>query len=177
MSRKLHGKYDGLKYDWLKDAKKMILLLIAVSLAFQLVIGFSFVSGDSMEPTLQSGELVMYIRLNREYKKGDVVSVRNPSGEYYVKRIIAVAGDTIQIRNGQVYINDTLLNEPYVNGETYEQAGIVRYPLTLQDGQIFVMGDNREVSVDSRVFGVVGKGQMKGKLLFHAGWGYIQWIR
>ena len=69
MSRKLHGKYDGFKYGWLKDTKKFILLLIAVFLAFQLVIGFSFVNGDSMEPTLHNGELVLYTRLNKEYKK------------------------------------------------------------------------------------------------------------
>ena len=176
MSRKLHGKYDGFKYGWLKDTKKFILLLIAVFLAFQLVIGFSFVNGDSMEPTLHNGELVLYTRLNKEYKKGDVVSVRIPSGEYYVKRIIALEGDTVRISDGSVYVNDRLLDEPYIVGETWEQAGAVRYPLTLQKGKIFVMGDNREISMDSRSFGVIGRGQIKGRLHFHAGWGYIRKI-
>ena len=174
MNKKLHGRYDGLKYGWLMDTKKFILLLIAVFLALRLVIGFSFVNGDSMEPTLKSGELVMYLRLNQDFQRGDVVSVRIPSGEYYVKRVIALEGDLIDIRDGSVYLNGTLLEEPYIKGETLEQPGAVRYPFRLQKGQIFVMGDNREISMDSRSFGVVGRGQIKGKLWFHAGWGYLE---
>lgn len=177
MNRKLHGRYDGLKYGWLMDAKKFILLLMAVFLVLRLVIGFSFVNGDSMEPTLHSGELVMYLRMNQSYQRGDVVSVRIPSGEYYVKRIIAMEGDWIDIRDGKVYLNEMLLEEPYIMGETQAEAGAVRYPLRLQKGQIFVMGDNREVSMDSRSFGVVGKGQIKGKLWFCAGWGYAGRVR
>lgn len=173
-NKKLHGRYDGLKYGWLMDAKKFILLLIVVFFSLRLVIGFSFVNGDSMEPTLHSGELVMYFRLNQDYQKGDVVSVRIPSGEYYVKRIIALEGDLIDIKDGTVYVNEAPLEETYIQGETHPQPGAVRYPFRLQKGQIFVMGDNREISMDSRSFGVVGRGQIKGKLLFHGGWGYVK---
>lgn len=173
-NKKLHGRYDGLKYGWLMDAKKFILLLIVVFFSLWLVIGFSFVNGDSMEPTLHSGELVMYFRLNQDYQKGDVVSVRIPSGEYYVKRIIALEGDLIDIKDGTVYVNGAPLEETYIQGETHPQPGAVRYPFRLQKGQIFVMGDNREISMDSRSFGVVGRGQIKGKLLFHGGWGYVK---
>lgn len=169
-------KYDGLKYGWLKDAKKFFVLLIIVFIIFRCVIGFSFVKGDSMEPALRSGELVLYTRINPKYEKGDIVSVRIPSGEYYVKRIIAAAGDTIDIRGGKVYVNDELLDEPYIVSETYGQEGPVRYPFTVGEGQIFVMGDNREISLDSRSFGVVGTRQIKGKLWFHAGKFYIRRI-
>lgn len=167
-------KYDGLKYGWLKDAEKFLLLLFLVFLVFRFVIGVSFVKGDSMEPTLHSGEPVLYVRLYKEYKAGDVVSVKIPSGEYYVKRVIAAAGDTIDIRDGNVYVNDKLLKEDYIQGETNEQEGIVNYPLTLEKGQVFIMGDNRSVSMDSRTFGVVGERQIKGKLLLHAGKFYIR---
>lgn len=172
--RKNHRKYDGLKYGWLKDAEKFLLLLVVVFLVFRFVIGVSFVKGDSMEPTLQNGEPVLYIRLYPEYQSGDVVSVKIPSGEYYVKRVIAAAGDTIDIHDGNVYVNGKLLNEPYIQGETNTQDGIVQYPMTLKKGQVFIMGDNREVSMDSRTFGVVGERQIKGKLLFHAGKFYIR---
>lgn len=177
MEKKLHGRYDSLKYGWLMDAKKFILLLIVMFLALRLVIGFSFVNGDSMEPSLHSGELVMYLRVNQDYRKGDVVSVRIPSGEYYVKRIIALEGDLLDIKDGKVYLNGELLDEPYIMGETLEQSAAIHYPFRLQKGQIFVMGDNREVSMDSRNFGVVGKGQIKGKLWFRAGWGYVGRVR
>lgn len=176
MNRNLHGRYDGLKYGWLMEAKKFIVLLAAVFLFFQLVVGCSFVRGDSMEPTLHSGELVVYTRIHTEYKKGDVVSVRIPSGEYFVKRIIATAGDTIDLKDGEVYLNGEHLDEPYTANSTFEQAGAVRYPLTLQEGQLFVMGDNREVSMDSRTFGVVGRRQIKGKLLLHMGRYYVRGV-
>lgn len=175
-NKRVLKKYDGLKYGWLKDTKKFLVLVLIVFLVFRLIIGISFVKGDSMEPTLHSGELVLYTRLYSNYKRGDVVSVRIPSGEYYVKRVIGIPGDTIEIKDGQVYLNGKLQEEAYIQGETFEQEGVVRYPLTVQEGQIFVMGDNREISMDSRSFGVVGGRQIKGKLLFRAGGFYIEGI-
>lgn len=176
MSRKAFRKLDKFKYGWLIDAKKFLLLLLVVFLVFRFVIGFSFVKGSSMEPTLQSGEIAMYTRIYKEYKRGDVVSVRIPSGEYYVKRVIAIEGDTIDIRDGKVYIDDEELYEAYAKGETYAEGGAVKYPYTLKEGQVFIMGDNRESSMDSRSFGVVGKIQIKGKIWFHAGKYYIKRI-
>lgn len=169
-------KYDGLKYGWLKDGKKFLLLLVLVFLLFRFVIGVSFVKGNSMESTLHSGEMVLYTRLHSICERGDVVSVKIPSGEYYVKRIIAVEGDTIDIRDGQVYINGQLLEEPYIDGETLPQNGRVKYPFTVGNEQIFVMGDNRKDSMDSRSFGVVGERQIKGKIRFHAGKFYVKKI-
>ena len=78
--RKSFGKYDGLKYGWLKDTKKFVLLFVVVFLLFRFVVGFSFVKGDSMEPSLKNGEMVLYLRVGEEYKAGDVVSVRVPEG-------------------------------------------------------------------------------------------------
>lgn len=166
--RRLFRKFDGLKYGWLKDAEKFLLLLVIVFLVFRFVIGCSFVKGESMLPTLKNGELVLYVRLCPKYKAGDVVSVRIPSEEYYVKRIIAAAGDTIDIRDGSVYVNGEQIEEDYIQGRT-EQQGAVKYPMTLKEGQIFIMGDNREESADSRTFGVVGERQIKGKLILQMG--------
>lgn len=75
----------------------------------------------------------------------------------------------MELKGGKVYVNGTLLEEPYAAGETWEQtSGIVRYPYTVQDGQIFVVGDNRSVSMDSRNFGAAGARQIKGKIQFCA---------
>lgn len=158
------------------DARKFIVLLVVLFIFFHNVVGFSFVKGSSMESTLQEGDIVLYTRINPNYHKGDVISVRIPSGEYYVKRIIAMEGDTIDIRDGKVYVNEELLTEPYVQGETKEQEGIMRYPYTLQEGQIFVMGDNRDGSMDSRSFGGVGIRQIKGKIWFRVGKFFINRI-
>lgn len=175
--RKGFGRFDRFKYGWLMDTKKFIALFIIVFLIFRFVIGFSIVKGDSMLPTLKNGEVVMYLRLGSKYQAGDIVSVRVPEGEYYVKRVIATVGDTIDIKDGKVYMNDELLDEPYIQGETLHQEGAVRYPLTLEEDQIFVMGDNRDTSMDSRTFGVVGRRQIKGKILLHGGKFYIRKIR
>lgn len=173
--RRFLKKYDGLKYGWLKDTKKFLLLLVILFIVFHNVIGFSFVRGCSMESTLTEGDLVLYTRINPRYHRGDVVSVRIPSGEYYVKRIIAMEGDVLDLRDGKVYLNDELLSEPYLNGEpTYEDNGMVRYPYTLQEGQVFVMGDNRAESMDSRSFGAVGIRQIRGRIWFRAGRFFVQ---
>lgn len=175
--RRFLKKYDGLKYGWLKDTKKFLLLLVILFIIFHNVIGFSFVKGGSMESTLLEGDIVLYTRLNLQYHRGDVVSVRIPSGEYYVKRIIAMEGDVVDLRNGNVYINDALLPEPYLHGAlTSEDEGMVRYPYTLEEGQIFVMGDNRAESMDSRSFGAIGIRQIRGRIWFRAGKFFIQKI-
>ena len=101
-NRRFLKKYDGLKYGWLRDTKKFLVLLALLLIAFRLIIGCSFVKGDSMLPTLKEGNLVLYTRINAEYRRGDVVSVRIPSGEYYVKRIIALGGDTVELKEGKI---------------------------------------------------------------------------
>lgn len=175
--RRFLAKYDGLKYGWLRDAKKFLLLLVILFFVFHNVIGFSFVKGGSMESTLTEGDLVLYTRINPQYRRGDVVSVRIPSGEYYVKRIIAMEGDVLDLREGKVYLNDELLSEPYLHGElTNEDDGIVRYPYTLQEGQVFIMGDNRTESMDSRSFGAVGIRQIRGRIWFRVGKYFIRKI-
>ncbi len=162
-------KYDGMKYGWLLGVRRFLLLFAVLFIVFHSIIGFSFVKGNSMEPALQEGNLVLYTRINLQYERGDVVSVRIPSGEYYVKRIIAMEGDTVDLRGGKVYVNGELLEEPYISEETVAaKGGIVRYPYTLAEGQLFVMGDNRPDSMDSRSFGAVGIRQIKGKVWFRA---------
>lgn len=80
-NRRILEKYDSLKYGWLIDARKFIILIAGVFLVFRLVVGFSFIKGDSMQPALKSGEVVMYFRINAGYRAGDVVSVRVPEGK------------------------------------------------------------------------------------------------
>ncbi len=81
-----------------------------------------------------------------------------------VKRVIAVAGDEVDIREGKVYLNGKELPEQYVRGETYQRE--VPFPIKIKDGELLLLGDNREVSKDSRTFGVVNRSQVEGKAVF-----------
>ena len=163
-SKRFLHKYDGKKYFWLRNAKQMILIFVIVFIVFRCLIGISIVKGDSMYPSFHDGQIVGFSRIVSHYDRGDVVSVRMPAGHYYVKRVIAIGGDTIDLRDGEVYVNDKKIEEPYVDGITEPQEGIVSYPYTLKYGTVFVMGDNRRDSMDSRTFGYILEKKIKGKI-------------
>jgi signal peptidase I len=81
-----------------------------------------------------------------------------------VKRVIGVPGDEVDIRDGKVYLNGAVLNEPYVKGETFQRD--FSFPATVPEGEYLVLGDNREVSKDSRTFGFIERCQIEGKAVF-----------
>lgn len=169
MSGRFLGKYDGRKGAWLKAGKRFALLVAAIFILFRFVLGVGWVSGVSMQPTYRDGTMVVHFRLAKSYRVGDVASVKMPSGEYYIKRVVAVAGDTVELIDGRVYVNGVAETGAYVNGETLPQGEGVSYPLTVPNGRIFVLGDNRVDSVDSRSFGAVAISQTRGKILFSIG--------
>jgi len=109
------------------------------------------ISGNSMYPTLHNGEIHLILKsayLFGSPQRGDIVAI-HPIGApkvVYVKRVIAVAGDLIQVVNGGVYLNGELLDEPYAAGPTDGHVS----PRVMPEGEIFVLGDNRTVSGDSR---------------------------
>ena len=168
MSNRNHliRKYDERKLRWQRIFVALVILFVIALLIFRFVAGISIVNGDSMLPTLQNGELTAYFRLVSDYDRGDIVSVRMPSGEYYVKRVIAVAGDVVDIKDGKLFINGEELDEPYVQGITEVPIDGIEVPYTVEEDKVFVLGDNRENSVDSRTFGAVLTKEVQGKLLF-----------
>lgn len=167
MEKRVLRKYDGKKQKWLHDIIEILLIFFLVFILFHFVIGLSFVKGDSMYPTLHNNEIAFYTRIIPEFERGDVLSVRMPSGDYYVKRVVAIGGDTVDIKEDRLYVNGEAVDEPYVNGETRKKIGGVDYPYIVEEGKVFVMGDNREESMDSRDFGAVIRKQIKGKVWFH----------
>ncbi len=173
-TRQKSRTFDGKKYRLLLNAKEMVFFLILAFLLLRFIIGFSIVHGNSMEPTLYDGEIVFYTRVNFGYAPGDIVSVRMPNGDYYVKRVVAAAGDVVDLKDGILYVNGRAEAQNDTNEETLEQKGSVVYPCTLGENQYFVLGDNRAESVDSRAFGAVSESQIKGKLWLHFGAFYIR---
>lgn len=169
-------KYNAYKLGWLHDSIHFIVLIAVLFVMFRFVIGLSVVGGDSMEPHLKNGDLVVYFRMEPVYLPGDVISIRVPSGDYYVKRIAAIGGDEVDLRDGRVYVNGEELPGTWSRGETLEESGAVIYPYKVREGNVFVLGDNRMVSLDSRRFGEVNLRQIRGKLLLRIGRGKISFV-
>ena len=89
-----------------------------------------------------------------------------PAGTNYVKRIVAIAGDTVEIRDGVLYVNGEPEQTTKAVGITLPEEGIVEYPYVVPEGSFFLVGDNREGSVDSRSFGALPASSIRGKLIF-----------
>lgn len=150
--------------DWI------VSILIAVVLAFFIryfIVELYVVDGSSMEPTLHNSQRLVVNKFIYRFKapeRGDVVVFRYPSdpSRDFIKRVIALPGDTIEIKDSRVYVNGQLQNEPYI----LEKNIVGSYPLsTVPNGRIFAMGDNRNNSKDSRFpdVGFVSEELVKGK--------------
>lgn len=151
-------------------ALEFVALIAVIMFLFYMLMGISTVQGNSMYPTLHDGDRVIYNRRNADYKAGDVIVLKRPDGEEFVKRIVAVAGDTVNIQNGKLYVNgeEEKLDGPIGQTKASDE-GDVEYPVTVEDNQVFVLGDNREVSEDSRMFGAVSLDDVKGKIVWYMG--------
>lgn len=138
-------------------------LSLLVSLILQTYV-FSFVrvKGESMSPTYHSGDLKIIGKLGKNYSKGDVILFKRGS-KVLIKRVIGVGGDTLSVRNGVLVLNGSQMIEPWFNGKMDSDFGEVRIP----NGKLFVMGDNRNNSKDSRYedVGMVGTDEVLGTLL------------
>ena len=150
-------------------ALQLVAVIIAVGVVFYMLMGMATVSGESMYPTLHDKDIVIYKRHTVEYKPGDIIAINRPDGEEYVKRIIAVPGDTVNIQNGNVYVNGEKVVTEDALGKTEAKSDEITYPLTVGDKEYFVLGDNREVSRDSREIGTVKESDIKGKITWYIG--------
>ncbi len=160
-----HAKNARAKYNGQRFAIELIAAIAAVLVLMATVIGFSTVDGVSMNPALKNSQKVVFLRLCSTYEIGDVVAIRMPSGDRYVKRVVAVEGDTVEVRNGRLVVNGEAVEEPYAVSPTEPQEGSVRYPYTVEKDAYFVLGDNRPESIDSRTFGAVIKENVKGRII------------
>ena len=157
-------------YEWVQA---LVCSVLAVVLLFTFVIRLIGVDGHSMVPTLQDGDrlLVLNSMLYGDYQYGDVVVLRKDTflEEPIVKRVIATGGQTVDIdfSEGVVYVDGEALEEDYIREPTYTAEG-TEFPLTVPEGSIFVMGDNRNGSSDSRDYrlGTVDTRYVIGKAAF-----------
>ena len=159
-------------YEWIRA---LLGVAVSVILVFTFAVRIVSVSGESMREILQDGDrlLVLNALWCGDYRPGDIVIVGQAFSdqETIVKRVVATAGQTVDIdfETGSVYVDGTELDEPYIRERTYTPEGVT-FPLTVPEGSIFVMGDNRNNSNDSRDYrlGTVDTRYVIGKAVFLA---------
>ena len=158
-------------YEWVQALGCSVL---AAVLLFTFGVRIVGVSGASMRETLQNGDMLLVVNgiLCREYRQGDIVIAAKASfenGEPIVKRVIATEGQTVDVDfvNGVVSVDGTALSEPYIREETHLSEG-TEFPLTVPEGCVFLMGDNRNDSRDSRdpLLGAVDTRNLIGRAVF-----------
>ena len=143
--------------------KIAVIALVAV-LVFTFFYGFHRNSDPGMSPMVKDGDLVMYYRLDKDYEIGDLLLL-DSQGERQVRRVVAKTGDTVNITEDGLIINGALVQEPEIFQETRRYDLGVEFPLTLTDGQVFVLGDVRENAADSRVYGPVNTKDTLGTVI------------
>ena len=171
-------KKEEQKYTWQQNVAlylhDMICMLVAVMAVLMLFLRIIVVDGPSMERTLLNGDYMLLVSnmFYKEPKHGDVVVVSKKAydnGKPIVKRVIATEGQTVDIdfNEGVVYVDGVALDEPYTKTLTTLKEGTV-FPLVVEEGKVFVMGDNRNNSLDSRddELGPVDNRYILGKAIY-----------
>lgn len=153
---------DRTRLKWTLGILGVVLLLLGL---LRIVVWQPYmVTSNSMEPSLNHGDRILVDRLVYSYSgpaRGDIVVFAYPKDptRTFVKRVIAVEGEQVELRGNQVYINGQLLQEPYLKAGNYPPYG----PETVPADKIFVLGDNRSVSEDSREWGLLPQSSLIGK--------------
>lgn len=119
------------------------------------------VDGDSMNKTFKNGDILILYKLSKIKRFDVIVLHEEKDNEKIIKRVIGMPGDTVAIKDGEIYINDEKIDDEYAYGMTTDYDRI-----TLKSDEYFILGDNRLISKDSRYFGPIKEKEIKGKVIF-----------
>ena len=143
---------------------KLTAILLIVTIAFTFLFGAYRNADPGMYPAVKDGDLVFYYRLDKFYHSGDVL-VAKYNGKLICLRVVAVAGDVVDINENGLYINGSLQFSKDIYERTYRFEEGVDFPVSVREGELFVLGDARESAVDSRVFGPIRVDDTLGKVM------------
>jgi len=143
---------------------KIAVIAGIAALIFQFVYGFHYNVDPSMNPAVKDGDLVLFYRLDRKYRAGDLVML-SFRGQSQVRRVVATAGDTVDITEDGLKINGALQQERDIYSATQRYAEGIEFPLTLRENEVFILGDAREGVTDSRIYGPVNVEDIWGKVI------------
>lgn len=156
------------KNEWIEWAKAIVIALILAFTLHTFVFATSIVEGDSMYPALEDGERIVFNKLVyiiSKPERGDIIIIQHPE-KHYVKRVIGLPNETIEIKNHTLYIDGKEMDTDYVDDFESKLTGNFG-PITLSEDNFFVMGDNRAISKDSRNgLGLIDRSDIIGRSEF-----------
>lgn len=143
---------------FIKELIPYLAIIVGVLLIRTFIVTPIIVRGESMVPSLDGGELMILKKYDTSYERFDIVVVnKKVEGDNLIKRVIGLPNETIRYKNNKLYINDKIIEDVYAYGDTGNFKEI-----TLGEDEYFLMGDNREISLDSRMLGVIKKDEIDG---------------
>lgn len=173
LQEKKPRKISGIILDWIEE---LVIAVVIVAMVFTFCFRIITVTGTSMVPSFNDGDRVLVAGSSLGLKQGDVVVITNVLNEPIIKRVIATEGQTVDFdyEKGAVLVDGEVLDETAfglengVTSEPYTSFELLEFPQSVPSGCVFVLGDNRPVSEDSRyqVVGMVDKRNILGKALF-----------
>ena len=150
------------------DIAALLIRIVFMASVFLVLFAFIFLSfrynDVSMQPSLMPGDMATAYRLDKRYSANDVI-VFSYKDKHTCGRVVAVAGDTVDINENGLMVNGSHQFEPRITKETSQVKDGVSFPLTVPEGSVFVLGDNRESAIDSRILGCLEIDRTEGKLI------------
>lgn len=143
---------------------KIVYVLVAFFIVFTFIFGLHRNLSVGMQPSLRDGDLLFYYRLDKNYRPNNIV-LFNYQDELIASRVVAAPGDTVNITSEGLVINGHVMYEPEIYTETTQFKGGPTFPLKVEEGTVFVLGDNREKANDSRIIGLINDKDIKGKVM------------
>lgn len=162
--KKSGKKKRTVRGDLLDLLIRIAIIAAVIWVIFHYVFGLFVNSGVAMEPSVQDRDIILYYRLDSQYNANEAV-VYEVNGQEQLGRIVARGGDTVEITDEGLKVNGYLQQDYKNTGETLAVKGGTEYPITLAEDEFFILGDNREESTDSRMFGPVKLSAIKGSVM------------